>query len=91
MGRYVNSDPNIKENWHFIEIGYPESLKLDYKGRQLMDEERKAWCIENSHGRWSKDHKRELDQYGRSSWKYGYFFCGPNDAMLFKLTFAGGL
>lgn len=88
MGRYVTSDPNIKENWHFVEM--PNKAKT-HEERVVTDLMRKEWCDENAHGRWTRDYRRELDQYGRSSWTYGYFFRGPNDAMLFKLTFAGGM
>lgn len=90
MGKYCKYNPHMDEMWHFVPMPTGDTKPYSPE-RQALKDQCENWCNEMSHGRWSMGYKKAVFGPGVRLVLSdgGFFFKGPRDAMLFKLTWGG--
>lgn len=92
MGKQCPFDPQIRATWASVKFGLPvTAFHFKYDVADSIDREAVEWCNELAHGRWSRGYYILPPLPGRwwSNLEWRFFFKNVNDALLFKLTFAG--
>lgn len=80
----------MDEQWHFVPVPFLQS-RASWEERNEFKAQLADWCNDHSHGRWSYGRPSpRSDERGKViHTNTGFFFKGPNDAILFKLTWGG--